>query len=68
MMFLSAVSFPGSPHRKSNCSEGQVSIQIDYNELRYAEAAAEILWRHDGSEPGQGWRLMVDVDPNNHWR
>ena len=28
-----------------------MSIQIDYNEPRYAQAAAEILRRHDSGEP-----------------
>ena len=28
-----------------------MSIQIDYNDLRYAQAAAEILRRHDAGEP-----------------
>ena len=28
-----------------------MAIQIDYNDLRYAQAAAEILRRHDAGEP-----------------
>ena len=28
-----------------------MSIQLDYNDPRYAQAAAEILRRHDGGEP-----------------
>ena len=28
-----------------------MSIQIDYNDLRYPQAAAEILRRHDNGEP-----------------
>ena len=28
-----------------------MSVQIDYNEPRYVQAAAEILRRHDGGEP-----------------
>ena len=28
-----------------------MSVQIDYNDLRYAHAAAEILRRHDPGEP-----------------
>ena len=36
-----------NPPKVRAAPEGQVSIQIDYNDLRYAEAAAEILRRHD---------------------
>ena len=28
-----------------------MSIQIDYNDARYAQAAAEILRRHENGEP-----------------
>ena len=28
-----------------------MSIQIDYNDPRYAQAAAELLWRRDNCEP-----------------
>ena len=28
-----------------------MSVQIDYNDPRYAQAAAEILRRHDAGEP-----------------
>ena len=37
---------------RCNSSKGpQVSIQIYYNDPRYAKAAAEILRRHDNGEP-----------------
>ena len=49
-MSLSVASFSGLSYRKSNCSEGHVSIQIDYNDPRYAQAAAEILRRHDAGD------------------
>ena len=65
-MSLSAVSFSGLPYRKSNCSEGQVTIQIDYNDPRYAQAAAEILRRHDGGEPEANITSAVARFPHPH--
>ena len=47
----SAVSSSGLPYWKSEDSKGSVSIQIDYNDPQYAQAAAEILRRHDSGEP-----------------
>ena len=42
-----------STHLKEapNAKKVKVSVQIDYNDPRYAQAAAEILRRHDNGEP-----------------
>ena len=46
--------------------EPDLSDQIDYNDPRYAQAAAEILRRHDGGEPEANITSAVRDFPYPH--